>query len=95
MTPKEAGRHGGLATKSKYGEFKVCPCCGQDIPPTYYSDISKRCPSEKRKRGGDITKARYGNKHFSDLGKRGGRPRKNKKEVLDNEQITAGSKGIS
>jgi hypothetical protein len=57
---------GGIATREKY--TRVCERCGQLVPP---SEEFARLGSK----GGSVTLKRYGRRHMSEIGKKGGRPR--------------------
>jgi len=74
MTPQEAGRCGGIATRNKYGPdyYKILGRKGgtktfHKHGPDYFSDIGKI--------GGDRTKANHSREYFVELGRKSARRR--------------------
>jgi hypothetical protein len=72
MTKAEAGRSGGIAT-SKAHRLAPCPHCGRMAVTFFYQ--------ENGSVGGQTTVARYGSKYMAELGKLGGRPRRQAAEA--------------
>lgn len=70
LTPEERQRgaiKGGETTKHRFGIDK-CPCCGRLMMNGYYSDLAQK--------GGQAVVEKYGRDHMREIGKKGGRPRK-------------------
>ncbi|MCK9356937.1 MAG: hypothetical protein M0R22_07330 [Dehalococcoidia bacterium] len=72
MSRSEAGRLGGEATAFKFDALTRCPCCGRPVPTHYFQDLGARGGAI----GGQVTLRRYGVKHMTEIGRRGGRPRR-------------------
>jgi len=71
MRHSEAGRRGGLTTASRYGVAR-CPTCGCLHDSGYMQALGSR----GGRVGGMTTKFRYGIDHYREIGRLGGRPRR-------------------
>ena len=69
---KQGGKKGGETTKARYG-IDRCPCCGRMMLNGYYSDLAQQ--------GGQAVVEKYGREHMREIGKKGGRPRKDVKNA--------------
>jgi len=71
VTHSEAGRLGGLATSRKHS-FTACPHCGRLMSTGFYEENGRKGGAI----GGRVVLQRYGIRHFAELGRKGGRPRR-------------------
>lgn len=71
MTPREAGRLGGLATSRKHG-LAPCPHCGRMMSSGFYEENGALGGAI----GGQVVMQRYGRAHMAEIGRKGGRPRR-------------------
>jgi len=67
MTPKESGQLGGLATSRAHG-LAPCPHCGRMMSTGFYETNGAI--------GGQVVVQRYGRAYMAELGRKGGRPRR-------------------
>ena len=71
MTPKEAGQLGGLSTSRKHG-LAPCPHCGRMMSSGFYEGNGAKGGAV----GGQVVVQRYGRAYMAELGRKGGRPRR-------------------
>ena len=71
MNKSEAGKIGAAVTKERCG-LKYCPYCGALM----LNDFYQKNGHKGGLKGGKTTRDRYGFEHFSEIGKKGGRPRR-------------------
>ena len=71
MTRKEAGRLGGLTTSRKHG-LAPCPHCGRMMSTGFFEKNGALGGAV----GGQVVIQRYGRSHMAEIGRKGGRPRR-------------------